>query len=121
MCVCVCVCLCVCVCVFVCVCLCLRLGVCVCVFAVTTRFDISVLDVSSGCFSHIALIDDDALAKCPCGLVFARALVAWTRQLQWAHNHAHADSSMTELLVNFIFSARMRPPINVHKFTNKKK
>ena len=28
---------------------------------------------------------------------------------------------MTELLVNFIFSARMRPPINVHKFTNKKK
>ena len=44
--------------------------------AVTTRFDISVLDVASGCFSHIALIDDDALAKCPYGLVFARALVA---------------------------------------------
>ena len=36
--------------------------------AVSTRFYMSGLDVSSGCCSHIALIDDDALdalAQCP--------------------------------------------------------
>ena len=45
----------------------------------------------------MALIDDDVLASCPYGPVFARALFGWARELQSAHNHAHADSSMTEL------------------------
>ena len=88
---------------------------------ITTHFDISVLDVSSGCFPLIPLIDDNALAKCPYGLAacVCSCVGCVTRQLQWAHNHAHTDSSMAELLVNFIFSVHMRPPIN--KFTNKKK
>ena len=96
----------------VCVSFCLSVGLSVCLskkptVASSTRFAISVLDVLSGCFTHthIALIDDDALATCLYGPVFARALVAWARELQWAHSHAYADTSMTELLVNFIFSA----------------
>ncbi|CAE7544167.1 unnamed protein product, partial [Symbiodinium natans] len=86
----------------------------------TPRFEISVLDVSSACFSHQALVEDDALRHCPYSQAFARALLAWANELQWACNHTHADTSMTELLVNFIFSTGLRPPVNINKFRAKK-
>ena len=87
----------------------------------TPRFEISVLDVSSACFSHLALVEDDALRHCPYSQAFARALLAWANELQWACNHTHADTSMTELLVNFIFSTGLRPPVNINKFRAKKR
>ena len=83
---------------------------------VTQRFDIAVLDVSGSCFSHVALVDDDALRKCPYSYQFASALLAWANRLQWASSHSHANTSMTELLVNFIFSTGLRPPVNTNKF-----
>ena len=33
-----------------------------------------------------------------------------------ASSHSHANTSMTELLVNFIFSTGLRPPVNTNKF-----
>ena len=85
------------------------------------RFEISALDVSSACFSHLALVEDDALRHCPYSQAFARALLAWANELQWACNHTHADTSMTELLVNFIFSTGLRPPVNINNFRAKKR
>ena len=80
------------------------------------RFELSVLDVSGNCFLHHALVDDDALLRCPYSHQFARALLAWAKDLQWACSHPHADTSMTELLVNFIFCTGLRPPVNINKF-----
>ena len=80
------------------------------------RFELSVLDVPGNCFSRLAIVDDDALLRCPYSRHFACALLAWAKGLQWACSHPRADTSMTELLVNFIFSAGLRPPVNIDKF-----
>ena len=81
------------------------------------RFELSVLDVPGNCFLRLAIVDDDdALPRCPYSRHFACALLAWAKGLQWACSRPHADTSMTELLVNFIFSAGLRPPVNIDKF-----
>ena len=60
---------------------------------VSQRFDIAVLDVSGSCFSHVALVDDDALRRCPYSYQFASAHLAWVN-----------------------FSTGLRPPVNTNKF-----
>ena len=44
---------------------------------------------------------------------FGKTLCAWAQQLMWAENHEHANTSFAELLVNFIHTARIRPPIKI--------
>ena len=87
----------------------------------STRFDVSILDVSTACFSHVALVDDEALKLCPYSYEFAVALLSWANGLQWAHSHVHANTSMTELLLNFIFTTGTHPPVNVNRFRDGKR
>ena len=68
---------------------------------------------STACFSHVA---DEALRLCPYSYEFDLALLTWANGLQWAHNHLHANTSMTELLLNFIFTTGTRRRVNVNRF-----
>ena len=82
-----------------------------------SQFETSVLDVSGPCFRHSAVMDPSILDAFPYTQVLGKTLCEWAQELVWAEHHEHANTSFTELLVNFLHSARVRPPVNIHKFT----
>ena len=79
-------------------------------------FDISVLDVVGPSFRHLPMMENALLESFPYTEAFGNALCRWARELQWAEHHEHPNTSFAELLVNFIHSTGLRPPVNVHKF-----
>ena len=80
-----------------------------------SQFETSVLDVRGSCFCHLAVMEASIL-DFPYTKEFGKTLCEWAQQLLWAEHHEHANTSFAELLVKFIHTARVRPPINIHKF-----
>ena len=82
-----------------------------------SQFETSVFDVGGPCFRHFAVMDPSILVAFLYTQVFGKSRCEWAQELVWAEHNEHANTSFAELLVNFIYSARVRPPVNIHKFT----